>query len=148
MKEIQSLDESHKAEITKLNEDHATHVVELENAKVQEQALIKSESQEEISRLQTKIKQLEVKMSTLLDNLVSGSDPQTNLIKELKKEVESLRCVIDLKNEEIKGLRIEKEEMSQSLVSQNESQSKISNLTCQVEDLRELLELKVGGNLK
>merc|ERR1712107_732606 len=42
----------------------------------------------------------------------------------------------------IKGLRIEKEEMSQSLVSQNESQAKISNLTCQVEDLRELLELK------
>ena len=42
--------------------------------------------------IQTKIKQLEVKMSTLLDNLVSGSDPQTNLIKELKKEVESLRC--------------------------------------------------------
>ena len=147
MKEIQSLDESHKAEITKLNEDHATHVVELENAKVQEQALIKSESQEEVSRLQTKIKQLEVKMSTLLDNLVSGSDPQTNLIKELKKEVESLRCVVDLKNEEIKSLRIEKDEMSQSLVSQNESQSKISNLTCQVEDLRELLELKVGGNL-
>merc|ERR1719471_588797 len=83
MKEIQSLDESHKAEITKLNEDHATHVVELENAKVQEQALIKSQSQEEISRLQTKIKQLEV--STLLDNQVSGLDPQTNLIKELKK---------------------------------------------------------------
>ena len=73
--------------------------------------------------------------------------PQTNLIKELKKEVESLRCVIDMKNEEIKSLRIEKDEMSQSLVSQNESQSKISNLTCQVEDLRELLELKVGGNL-
>ena len=142
------MDESHKAEITKLNEDHATHVVELENAKVQEQALIKSESQEEISRLQTKIKQLEVKMSTLLDNQVSGLDPQTNLIKELKKEVESLRCVVDLKNEEIKSLRSEKEEMSQSLVSQNESQSKISNLTCQVEDLRELLELKVGGNLK
>ena len=104
MKEIQSLDESHKAEITKLNEDHATHVVELENSKVQEQALIKSESQEEISRLQTKIKQLEVKMSTLLDNLVSGSDPQTTLIKELKKEVESLRSVVDMMNEKIKSL--------------------------------------------
>ena len=50
---------------------------------------------------------------------------------------------MDIKNEEIKCLKGEKEEMSRSLVSLNESQTKVSNLTCQVEDLKELLEVKV-----
>ena len=61
----------------------------------------------------------------------------------MKKEVESLRSVVDIKNEEIKSLKREREELSKSLVSLNESQTKVSNLTCQVEDLKELLEVKV-----
>lgn len=62
----------------------------------------------------------------------------------MKKEVESLRSVVDIKNEEIKSLKREREEVSKSLVSLNESQTKVSNLTCQVEDLKELLEVKVN----
>ena len=63
--------------------------------------------------------------------------------QELQNEVESLRSVVELKNQELRSLRTEKEELSLSVVSANESQTKIHNLTCQVEDLRELLEAKV-----
>ena len=63
--------------------------------------------------------------------------------QELQNEVESLRSVVELKNQELRSLRTEKEELSLSVVSANESQTKIHNLTCQVEDLRELLEVKV-----
>ena len=66
----------------------------------------------------------------------------------MQNEVESLRSVVELKNQELRSLRTEKEEMSLSVISANESQTKIHNLTCQVEDLRELLEVKVRKHIK
>merc|ERR1712240_780788 len=60
----------------------------------------------------------------------------------MKQELESLKAVLEIRNNELRSLRREKEEMADSVASLNDSQVKISNLTCQVEDLRELLELK------
>ena len=95
------------------------------------------------SKLQNKIQQLENKLGAFVGNLMTGSDVKEDFIKELKQEIDSLRTVVEMKNEELKSARQEKENLNQSVTSLNESQRKVESLTHQVEDLKELLDVKV-----
>ena len=89
-----------------------------------------------------KIEELETKLGTWIQSQSSGLDSKSCLIQELENEVRSLRSVLELRNEEIKNLKRDNDEMSNSVASLNKSQTKIKNLSCQVEDLKELLEVK------
>ena len=100
------------------------------------------------SKLQNKIEQLENKLGAFVGNLMTGSDVKEDFIKELRQEIESLRAVVEMKNEELKSARQEKESLNQSVTSLNESQRKVESLTHQVEDLKELLDVKVGKVMK
>ena len=89
----------------------------------EERNLLLAEFEKEKNRLETRIQ----KLSAFVDNFMAGSDCQDKFVKvsktffptfdyvrlkELKSEVESLRCVIEIKNQELRSLRLENEEMS------------------------------------
>ena len=127
-----SVEEEHTEELNRVVKNHEERIEKLQMAEEQDKA-----------KLQNKIQQLENKLGAFVGNLMTGSDVKEDFIKELKQEIESLRAVVEIKNEELKSARQEKENLNQSVTSLNESQRKVESLTHQVEDLKELLDVKV-----
>ena len=105
---------------------------------------LQKDREEDKEKYEHKIVQLEAKLSAVVDNLMNSSCSKEDLlIKELRQEVESLRAVLEMKNEELRTGRQERESLNQSITSLNESQKKVETLSCQVEDLKGMLEVKV-----
>ena len=153
-KKLSQLKIDHEAEISRLNQVQVSAATSVEEEHAEELNRVIKNYEERIeklqsshehdkSKLQNKIEQLENKLAAFVDNLMTGSDLKEDFIKELKQEIDSLRAVVEMKNEELKSARQEKENLNQSVTSLNESQRKVESLTHQVEDLKELLDVKV-----
>ena len=158
-KELSQMKLDHEAEISKLQQVQVSAATSAEGEHAEELNRVIKNYEERIEKLQTaeehdksklqnKIQQLENKLGAFVGNLMTGSDVKEDFIKELRQEIESLRAVVEMKNEELKSARQEKESLNQSVTSLNESQRKVESLTHQVEDLKELLDVKVGKVMK
>ena len=163
---MESLKLENQNKLKKLKRDHQAKIMELRQNQESSIAFLKAEHSKELDRVvhdfeekignleddrdqhkaeyEKKVTQLETKLSAMEDNMMSGSDVQEGFIKELKQEVESLRAVMEMKDEELRSARLEKESLNQSISSLNESQRKVEALTHKVEDLKGLLEVKVN----
>jgi len=150
-KKIEFLNQKHLDEVKQLELKHVGSMEEEKSKYADELSIMKSNYEtkikiseakhnDKVQTLKLKNTTLQTKLSDLVDNMHDSSSSQ--YVKEMKQELESLKAVLEIRNNELRSLRMEKEEMADSVASLNDSQVKISNLTCQVEDLRELLELK------
>ena len=141
--EISQLKQVHAASVSSLEEGNKEAVKVTKNLQTKIEKLQK-DREEDKEKYEHKIVQLEAKLSAVVDNLMNSSCSKEDLlIKELRQEVESLRAVLEMKNEELRTGRHERESLNQSITSLNESQKKVETLSCQVEDLKGMLEVKV-----
>jgi len=150
-KKIEYLNQRHADEVNQF-EKKRMYIIEEEKSKFVDELskmsskyearikLIEAKHRDEVQTLKLKNTEMKAKLSDLVDNIQDSSSSQ--YVKEMQQELESLKAVLDIRNNELRSLRMEKEDLTDSVASLNESQVKINNLTCQVEDLRELLELK------
>ena len=91
--------EGHKMEIISLKEKHAEEMELKESEAVTKQAEIKTEADVVQSKMEAKIKNLETKMTTLVDNLVGpGGDTQSNFINVGKIILLSLFSILSMLN--------------------------------------------------
>ena len=141
--EIDQLKQAQVSAATSVEEDHAEELNRVNKDYEEKIEKFKVAGEQDKTKLQNKIQQLENKLGAFVGNLMTGTDVKEDFIKELKQEIESLRAVVEMKNEELKSARQEKENLNQSVTSLNESQRKVDSLTHQVEDLKELLDVKV-----
>ena len=152
-KKVEALKQKHFKDVEKLNDDHAKQLIDVNNANEKNIEQLKQNHAESLKSLQGEFdlekntllnrnEILDSKLGTLIQSQSSGIDVKSSLIQELENDVRSLRSVLELRNEEIKTLKRENDEMSTSVASLNKSQTKIKNLSYQVEDLKELLEVK------
>jgi len=141
-KELEELHDNHAKELKEVNSSNENLIEQLKQNHAESKSRLKGEFDAEKCTLVNKIETLETKLGTWIKSQSSGPDQKSCLIQELENDVRSLRSVLELRNEEIKNLKRDNDEMVNSVASLNKSQTKIKNLSCQVEDLKELLEVK------
>ena len=106
---------------------------------------IRKSSEKEKDDLNQTIQQLESKVSALVINLMNGPDHRDGVMAEMQKEIDSLRAVVEMRNDDIKSVNEENRRLCQKMSSFKE---KVRNLSSQVEDMKELLVAKRSNERK
>lgn len=111
-------------------------------AKLREQVL-----QDENYTLTFKCENLQEKITMLEDALQKDSDAKVQAavaqFKHLPEEVESLKTVLGMKNQEIQDMRIKILDLEKEVATIPEKNDKIKRLEAKVEDLNALVETKI-----
>merc|ERR1712179_689852 len=151
--EKRKMKEAHEREIAQLREIHEVELNTVNSQMVQSMAREKklfnkkekdlnAVFDDEKKKSEEKIQQLEAKVSALVINLMDGPDHRVGVIGEMQKEVNSLEAVLEIRNAEIKSLSEENEKLNLKNANFKALKVKAGNLESQVEDMKELLEMK------
>merc|ERR1719369_219093 len=132
----------HQQEITHLERLNDLKVSENNEASEDREREMMKCYKEEKEELEQKIQTLENKVSALIVSLMNGPDQKDTVMVDMTNEIDSLRTVVALKNEEIKAVTEENLNLKQKLITFDDLKDKVKNLTSQIEDLKELLAAK------
>merc|ERR1719470_211008 len=136
------LRERHQVELIRKEKSNEQNLGKEKNVfQIKESEIRKSFEMEKDDLKQT-IQQLESKVSALVINLMNGPDHRDGAMAEMQREIDSLRAVVEMRNDDIKSVNEANLRLRQKMSSFKEMKDKVRNLSSQVEDMKELLAVK------
>merc|ERR1719318_1764149 len=136
------LRERHKVELMRKEKSNELNLANEKNVFQIKESEMKKSCEIEKDDLKETIQQLESKVSALVINLMNGPDHRDGAMAEMQKEIDSLRAVVEMRNDDIKSVNEENQRLRQKMSSFKEMKDKVRNLSSQVEDMKELLAVK------
>ncbi|XP_076319467.1 uncharacterized protein LOC143230215 isoform X3 [Tachypleus tridentatus] len=141
--EIQALKEQHKKLLEDLEKNFTVRLKDMEQS---HEAVVLS-LREQNHKLQQQLEELQQEKQSVEDALKQDTDSKIQLIMnqktDLKKEVESLKTVLEMKKCEIQNLRTENLKMQKDLEELSVAKEQVEKLKARNEDLQARVDEKV-----